>query len=106
GQRPQTQNNKRKSNHEKSKHSVQTNSSGSGPAALRLLRGIGGSHAGVSPRRAVQWNCIGTQFVAVLCKLLRSYYSRLQFRRRERVGNLHRNRAILSAPLRAKPESL
>src|SRR6266480_120821 len=48
--RPQTQNKKRKS-HEKSKHSVQTNSRTSHPAVPRLLCGSVylGTHSGSSP---------------------------------------------------------
>ena len=38
--RPQTQNKKRKSNYEKSKHSVQTNNRGSDPASPRLLAAV------------------------------------------------------------------
>jgi len=62
--RPQTQNKKRKSNHEKAKHSVQTNSTGSDPAAPRLLCGSVhfGTHSGSSRRDgAVQWHCLGVR---------------------------------------------
>src|SRR6187399_330185 len=58
----QTQNKKRKSYYEKSKHSVQTNSRGSDPAAPRLLCGSVdlGTQSRVSPRRgAVQWHHCG-----------------------------------------------
>src|SRR6478736_1850224 len=48
--RPQTQNKKRESNHEKAKHSVQTNNTGSDPAAPRLL--CGSVHLGPTPAAA------------------------------------------------------
>src|SRR5947207_11789644 len=62
--RPETQNKKRKSNYEKSKHSVQSNSRGSDPAAARLLCGSVYlvTHSGSSPRHgALQWHCLGVR---------------------------------------------
>jgi hypothetical protein len=53
---------KTRKGNEKSKHSVQTNSRASDPAAARLLCGSVylGTHFRVSPRRgAVQWHCLG-----------------------------------------------
>jgi hypothetical protein len=62
--RPPNPKKKRKSNYEKSKHSVQTNSRGSAPAAVRLLCGSVnlGTHSGSSPRYgALQWHCLGVR---------------------------------------------
>ena len=104
-----TRKNKRKSNYEKSIHSVQTNSSVSDPPARRLLCGSVylGTHSRVRPQPgAIQWHCHGAQLVAVLYGLLRSYRSRVQFRRRESVGSLYRHRGIFPASLRTRPESL
>src|SRR6266516_2224648 len=61
-------NKKRKSNYEKSKHSDQTNSTGSDPAAAWLLRGSVylGTQSRVSRRHgAVQWHCFGVRRVSV-----------------------------------------
>ena len=79
------------------------------PATPRLLCGSVylGTHSRVSPRRgAVQWHCLGVQFVSVLYGLLRSYHSGVQFRRRESIGSLHWHRGILPATLRTRPGSL
>ena len=104
--RPQTQNKKRKSNHEKSKHSVQTNSRGSGPAALRLLCGSVclGIYSGSSPRHgAVQWHCLRIRSIGVRHRV-RAFNSRGQLRTREPVGSLHRDSGILPAPCAPNPD--
>jgi hypothetical protein len=60
----ESQNKKRKSSYEKSKHSVQTNSRTSHPVVPRLLCGSVylGTHSGSSPRHgALQWHCLGVR---------------------------------------------
>src|SRR6476620_2238767 len=100
----ETQKKKRKSSYEKSKHSVQTNSRGSDPAAARLL--CGSVHLGTpsgSSRRdgALQWHCLGVRRFSVRHGV-RAFNTRNQLWTREPIGSFHRDSGIFSATLRPR----
>src|SRR4030095_9648866 len=99
--RPLTQNKKRKSRYEKSKHSVQTNSRDADPGAARLLCGSVhlDSHPGSSRRDgALQWHCLGVRRLSVRHRM-RAFNTRNQLRTREPIGSFHRDRGNFSATL-------
>ena len=77
------------------------------PLLLAFFAVLFSSHSRASPRRgAFNGIVVGTQFISVLCELLRSYNPRVQFRRREPIGSLHWNGGILPPSLRTQPGSL